>query len=118
MFDGEKDLGNISVSNSKTLEVAVYTKGFLQLPLTKDEVENIVIKNDFKKHFEAPIKKNQVVGVSKIMLNNEVLMEMDIVTKSYAEIFDIISVAESILNCWFELTSKNKFNIDLRSIVQ
>ncbi len=119
IMDGRIDIGKLEVLNSKTLSIPLYVKGELTLPLTEDEKNNITLESDYIKTLKAPIQKNQKVGTTKIMLNDEiVLAEYDIVTDGEAEIFDFISVIEDILKNWFALSTGGDIKIGVREKVE
>ncbi len=118
IIDGRIEIGELEVLNSKVLSIPLYIEDKLILPLNEDEKNNITLKNDYVKTLEAPIKQNQKIGVTKVMLyEDEVIGEYDIIADGSAEIFDFISVTERILENWFNLGSKSKFDVELRELI-
>ncbi len=118
MLEGEKEVGVLEVTNSKTTEIPLYynVAEKIKLPLTEEEFNSFEVLNQYKKTMEAPIEKGQEVGHASLMLKGEVLQTIPIVTGASATIHDFIAMAEKVLEVWFGLAFEGS-KVDLRKYV-
>lgn len=84
-------------------DVALYYENDVILPLTKEELSKIEIKNDIPNIFEAPIYVGQKIGTSKIMLDNEILAEVNILTKEETNRKTIFFNFNKIIKNWINI---------------
>lgn len=118
IMDKEIKVGTIKVNNSKTEGVNVYTKGNVKYPIKDGELEKITIKADYEKEIDAPFSKDTKVGEATIMLDENVITKLDILTSESAEIFDFISVLENVANQWINIFYNNEEKLDLRKYLE
>ena len=84
-------------------DVALYYENDVILPLTKEELSKIEIKNDIPNIFEAPIYVGQKIGTSKIILDNEILAEVNILTKEETNRKTIFFNFNKIIKNWINI---------------
>lgn len=83
--------------------VALYYENDVILPLTKEELSKIEIKNDIPNIFEAPVYVGQKIGTAKIMLDNEILSEVNILTKEETNRKTIFFNFNKIIKNWINI---------------
>ena len=92
---------NIEIEDGEKSEIGVITiKGF-SLPIIKEEEINYEVKYVLPEKLTAPIKLNQKVGVVKVLYNNEVIYEDDLITIEDTDNNNIKYLFDNIIDRWF-----------------
>ena len=99
--DSLKD--TLKINKGYKEDVALYYENDVILPLTKEELSKIEIKNDIPNIFEAPVYVGQKIGTSKIMLDNEILAEVNILTKEETNRKTIFFNFNKIIKNWINI---------------
>ncbi|MFV0441339.1 MAG: D-alanyl-D-alanine carboxypeptidase family protein [Lachnospirales bacterium] len=114
------EVGMAKVNTSKTEEVPiVYTVDEdINMPLTAKEYETLEIVTEYKDKLDAPVEKGEVVGETKVYLNDEVIAVYDVITTMGAEIHDFIAMFEKTMKTYIKLGFDDDINIDLRKYLE
>lgn len=89
----------IKINHSRTLNIALTYEKNLILPLNETEEKNLSIKIEAPKILEAPIKKNEILGVAKIFVGDECI-EINLLADNNALRHDLKTSLEKIINGW------------------
>lgn len=73
------------------------------LPISKKEKENISIKLDYIKTLDAPVKKDEKIGVANIYINNELVAQTNILTKENVNKKVFSSYMDNIFKSWVNI---------------
>lgn len=100
-------VGDLKVTRSKSDKLGVcFSEGFL-LPLTKEEKDTIKIETDLPAEAKAPVLFREKVGVARIYVGNELCKEIDLLSADSAKRFDLKTCAETVLNTFAQMGTKN-----------
>lgn len=97
----EGDSANdINVLNSKKTSIKTVYDQSLMLPLNKDELETLQIKNNIPDSVEAPVFNGTIIGTADIIANGKVLKTIGIRTTEDANRHDFNTKIKEIINYW------------------
>ncbi len=113
IIDNSQIATNLHVERSKTMEMNLYFKESLQLPLTNEEYNSLQIKIEAPETIKAPVTVNQKLGCAQVFINNELYTEIDLITDSSAERHDLKTCMEFVLNELISITTRDEVNIIL-----
>lgn len=78
----KEDCQNVlNINKGYKENIPLYYENEIVLPLKNNELSQIKIETEIPDMLEAPIYENQKVGIAKVVLNNEVLAEVNILAK-------------------------------------
>lgn len=100
LLSNYKIIRQIAVNDGKKPFVKTFTKRGFVYPLTKDELDRIVIKYDLPNSLNAPVEKESVVGKLEIYLDNHLLFSEKIYTMDNVKKIGVWSSMEDILSKW------------------
>ncbi len=117
---GKYESSVLNINNSRVEEIPLFyeVEEDIELPLRDDEVENLVIKKEYINEKDAPVEMLEKVGSATILLGEEVIEEMDIVTNGTAHIHDFIAKVENVLDEWLSLGTKEEPHINIRVLIE
>lgn len=93
---------SIKVLESEILEINCVTKDSFSEMLTEEEFKSIEFENEFIDTLIAPILEGQKVGSMKIILDGIVLKEIDLLTETSADRYNLMQWFGEILKMWVE----------------
>jgi len=105
--------GTITIERSKTPQLDVALSKDLNLPLSKQERDSIVIDINMPQMLRAPIEAGQGVGSAKVFVMGELAEEIPVITTSNADRHDLKTSLEKVLDIWLEMGTSEKVNIML-----
>lgn len=95
-----KIIRKVQVNNGKKPFVKTFTKHSFVYPLTKDELDRIIIKYDMPNSIDAPVIKESVIGNVEIYLDNHLLFSEKIYTMDSVKKIGVWSSIQDILSDW------------------
>ena len=105
--------GTIAIERSKTLQMDTVLSRELNLPLSKQERDSIVIDINMPAALRAPIEVGQGVGSAKVFIMGELVEEIPITAVSSAARHDLKTSLERVLDTWLEMGTNEKVSIVL-----
>ncbi|MCL1936388.1 MAG: D-alanyl-D-alanine carboxypeptidase [Defluviitaleaceae bacterium] len=97
---------NIPVERSRNEILNLEFAELLSMPLSNEEFESIEIVLNIPNFVIAPVKNGDIVGVSKIYINNKLEKEIEIIAINDVNRNDLKTSIEKILNSWFDLAGE------------
>ncbi len=91
---------SIKVIKGDKESIALYFEEDVILPISDEEKDKIDIKLEYQENIEAPIYKNQKVGVCKIYINDKLEKEINILTKEQSSKQTFKAYMDKILKNW------------------
>jgi D-alanyl-D-alanine carboxypeptidase (penicillin-binding protein 5/6) len=107
------EAGEVGIERSKTDKITVVFERGLTLPLTDEERAELKIESDLPESLRAPVMKGDVVGKAKIIVNDEVYDEIEILATSFAERHDFKTSMEKVFNELMEMLTVKDMGIVL-----
>ena len=105
--------GNFAVERSKTPFVDYYFAEGINVPLTRDEYNNLEVQIEAPELIRAPVTKNEKVGVAKIFISGNQIAEVDLLSAQTAARSDIKTYMEKIINEWLSMGTSATPNMQL-----
>lgn len=99
----EDYLETISIKKGTKDNISLYYENDISLPISKDEKENISIKLDYIKTLEAPVQKDQKVGVANIYINDNLVSQVNILTNENVNKKTFSSYINQIIKNWVNI---------------
>ena len=99
----EDCLETISIKKGTKDTMSLYYENDISLPISKDEKENISIKLDYIKTLEAPVQKDQKVGVANIYINDNLVSQVNILTNENVNKKTFSSYINQIIKNWVNI---------------
>ena len=93
----------ISIKKGTKDTMSLYYENDISLPISKDEKENISIKLDYIKTLEAPVQKDQKVGVANIYINDNLVSQVNILTNENVNKKTFSSYINQIIKNWVNI---------------
>ncbi|WP_250277821.1 D-alanyl-D-alanine carboxypeptidase family protein [[Clostridium] colinum] len=93
----------ISIIKGEENTMPLYYEDDIVLPLSKDEKNNISIKLDYIKTLNAPVKKDEKVGVAYIYINNSLVAQTNILPKKDIDKKTFYSYINEIFKNWINI---------------
>lgn len=90
----------ISIIKGTKNAIPLYYEKDVILPISEEEKENISIKLDYLKSLEAPVKKDEKVGIAHIYINDTLIESVDILTKEDVDKKTFSSYINEIIKNW------------------
>ncbi len=103
----EDCLETISIKKGTKDNISLYYENDISLPISKDEKENISIKLDYIKTLEAPVQKDQKVGVANIYINDNLVSQVNILTNENVNKKTFSSYINQIIKNWVNILNQN-----------
>jgi len=111
VLQGGENAGHMTISRSRTAEIAVHYGDSIILPVSDND--NINIVPHFPAQMAAPISKNQVVGEGRIYIDGEYFTAIPILTADAATRHDLKTSLEKVLQEFLQLGSDEYIEIVL-----
>lgn len=105
--------GTIAIERSRTPLMDTVLSRELNLPLSKQERDSVVVDINMPTTLRAPIEVGQEVGSAKVFIMGELVEEIPIITVSSAARHDFKTSLERVLDTWLEMGTNEKVNIIL-----
>ena len=108
-----QDAGSITIERSKTPYVdTVLVKG-LNLPLSRQERDSIVVDLNMPRVMRAPLESGQEVGMAKVFVMGEMVGEIPIVASFGASRHDLKTSLERVIDTLLEMGTNAEVNVVL-----
>jgi D-alanyl-D-alanine carboxypeptidase (penicillin-binding protein 5/6) len=105
--------GSFNVERSRTPIVEYYYGEGINVPLTRDEYDNVEIKIEAPEALRAPIAKDEKIGKAKVFIYGEPVKEIDLLSAQTAERSDFKTYMEKIINEWLSMGTSSQPNVIL-----
>lgn len=99
----KNDLKKVKINKGYKEFVNIEYKDDIILPIKDDEKNNIKILNEIEENIEAPINIGEKIGICKILINNELVKEVDIISKEKIDKKSLIYNLNKIIKNWSNL---------------
>lgn len=90
----------ILVNKGEKEKIPLYYEKDLTIPIKSNEKDKIIINTEYEKIIEAPIYKDQKIGVAKIYIGDEFIEEINILAKEQTARKDFKSYFMKIIKNW------------------
>lgn len=90
----------ILVNKGEKEKIPLYYEKDLAIPIKSNEKDKIIINTEYEKIIEAPIYKDQKIGVAKIYIGDEFIEEINILAKEQTARKDFKSYFMKIIKNW------------------
>lgn len=96
-----KEKANIIKGEQNTVDL--YCKKDVLIPISKEEKDKINIQIDYVKTLTAPVNKDEKVGVISVYIEDELIEQIDILTKQNIKKKNFSSYFNDIINKWLSM---------------
>ena len=96
--------GNIKINHAREKELNLNYEQDLILPMNKQEEKNLCIKIKVPEILEAPVKKNDVVGIANVFINNKCVSKINLLADKSIERHDLKTVMRKVFYSWANMT--------------
>jgi D-alanyl-D-alanine carboxypeptidase (penicillin-binding protein 5/6) len=113
VIDETVNMGRIAVGRSRLDSLPLkYAEG-LTIPLSYDEKAAMRVEIELPESVKAPVSEGDVVGLAKIIVNDEVYAEINILAVGSAERHDFKTSLEKVLGAFLGLASVDEIKVIL-----
>ncbi len=103
LIDKGTAAGKTDVLRSKTGSVSLLYKDGLELPLTESERGNIKVNVNIPPSVKAPVNAGDVIGVADIMIGEQIIGRVDLISADSAVRHDLKTSMEKVISNWLKL---------------
>lgn len=96
-------IGHLPIIKGQSDFMALAYGESLELPLTKEEQQQITITFDLPEHLEAPVRSHKAIGRANVYINNSQVETIPIITTSSVERKTIRHSLEQVIERWTTL---------------
>lgn len=103
IFDKNSFAQKADIIKGEQNTVDLYCKNDVLIPISKEEKDKINIQTDYVKTLTAPVNKDEKVGVISVYIGDELIEQIDILTKQNVEKKSFSSYFNDIINQWLSM---------------
>lgn len=103
IFDQNSFLEKANIIKGEQDTVDLYCKKDVLIPISKEEKDKINIQTDYVKTLTAPVNKDEKVGVISVYVGDELIEQIDILTKQTVEKKSFSSYFNDIVDKWLSM---------------